>query len=95
MKLTPYEMETIINYNQEDDTASVYTYDQKLKDKLMELSARFPYKFKQLQKSRTGPASYLVPKNCVTIRVPFSDERRKAASERAKAAGYKPPVRNK
>lgn len=48
MKLTPYEMETIINYNQEDDTASVYTYDQKLKDKLMELSARFPDKFKQV-----------------------------------------------
>jgi hypothetical protein len=79
-------METIINYNQEDDTASVYTYDQKLKDKLMELSARFPDKFKQLQKSRTGPASYLVPKNCVTIRVRSLMNAEKQASERGQSS---------
>ena len=30
---------------------------------------------------------------CVSVREPYSAERRKAASERAKAAGYQPPVK--
>lgn len=32
-------------------------------------------------------------KRCVSVREPYSAERRKAASERAKAAGYQPPVK--
>lgn len=38
--------------------------------------------------------SYAVPKSCVSVREPFSDERRRAASERAKNAGYTPPARS-
>ena len=37
--------------------------------------------------------NFTVPKRCVSVREPYSAERRKAASERAKAAGYQPPVR--
>ncbi len=33
-----------------------------------------------------------MPKRCVSVRKPYSAERRKAASELAKAAGYKPPL---
>ena len=33
-------------------------------------------------------------KSCVSVREPFSDERRRAASERAKNAGYTPPARS-
>ena len=36
--------------------------------------------------------TFTVPKRCVSVREPYSAERRKAASERAKAAGYRPPV---
>mgnify|MGYP000857952745 CR=1 FL=1 len=36
--------------------------------------------------------TFLVPKRCVSVREPYSAERRKAASERAKAAGYRPPI---
>ena len=39
--------------------------------------------------------TFTVPKRCVSVREPYSDERRKAASERAKAAGYKPPTSKK
>ena len=39
--------------------------------------------------------TFTVPKRCVAVREPYSDERRKAASERAKAAGYKPPTSKK
>jgi len=41
-----------------------------------------------------GAVSYIVPKSCVSVREPFSDERRRAASERAKNAGYTPPARS-
>ena len=39
--------------------------------------------------------TFLVPKRCVSVREPYSAERRKAASELAKAAGYRPPTPKK
>ena len=39
--------------------------------------------------------NFTVPKRCVSVREPYSAERRKAASERAKAAGYRPPTTKK
>ena len=39
--------------------------------------------------------TFLVPKRCVSVREPYSAERRKAASELAKAAGYRPPTPQK
>lgn len=87
MKLSPYEQETIILYNQAETTAEVETYDPKLLEKLNRLAEKYP---EQIQKK--GDRRFLVPKRCVSVREPYSAERRKAASERAKAAGYKPPV---
>ena len=37
MKLTPIEQETILLYNQAEDTAEVYTHDRKLMEKLTRL----------------------------------------------------------
>ena len=88
MKLTKYEQETIINYNQAEQTASVYTHDPKLLEKLARLTKKYPGQIKP-----DGPNSYLVPKGCVLIREPYSEERRAAARERAKSAGLKPPAR--
>ena len=87
MKLSLYEQETIILYNQADTTAEVYTHDQKLMEKLTRLSQKHPE-----QVCKKDKHSFTVPKRCVSVREPYSAERRKAASERAKAAGYKPPV---
>ena len=88
MKLSLYEQETIILYNQAESTAEVETYDPKLLEKLNRLAEKSP---EQVQK--TGERRFTVPKRCVSVREPYSMERRRAASERAKAAGYKPPVR--
>lgn len=88
MKLTAIEQETIILYNQAEATAEVETYDVRLLEKLNRLAEKYP---DQIQK--TGERRFTVPKRCVSVREPYSAERRKAASERAKAAGYKPPVR--
>ena len=88
MKLTAIEQETIILYNQAEATAEVETYDARLLEKLNRLAEKYP---DQIQK--TGERRFIVPKRCVSVREPYSAERRKAASERAKAAGYMPPVR--
>ena len=88
MKLTAIEQETIILYNQAESAAEVETYDVRLLEKLNRLAEKYP---DQIQK--TGERRITVPKRCVSVREPYSAERRKAASERAKAAGYMPPVR--
>ncbi len=93
-KLSRIEQETIVLYNEEEATASVYTHDTKLIDKLKRLSEKYPDKIYVERKEHYGAVSFIVPKSCVCIREPYSDERRKAASERAKNAGYTPPVRS-
>lgn len=93
MKLTPAERETIILYDEADDTANVYTHDRKLIEKLKLLHEKHPDQIYPDRPVRHGAVSYTVPKRCVSIRAPYSEERRKADSERAKKAGIAPPRR--
>lgn len=93
MKLTPYERETIILYNEAEKTASVYTHDEKLIAKLKRLSECFPDKVYPDRPEAHGAVSYIVPKSCIGVRTPYSDERRMADSIRAKKAGLMPPGR--
>lgn len=81
MKLSLYEQETIILYNQAEATAEVYTHDPRLLEKLRRLAEKYPDQI--MKKDRQ---TFLVPKRCVSVR---------AASERAKAAGYRPPTPKK
>lgn len=90
MRLTPEERETIIFYNEAEDTASVYTHDPKLREKLKQLHKKHPDKVYPERKEHPGAVSYIVPKRCVGIRPPYSEERRKAASAWAKANGITP-----
>lgn len=86
MKLSLLEQETILLYNQAEATADVYTHDPKLMRKLNTLSEKYP-----AQIIKRDELHYIVPKRCVSVREPYSAERRKAASERARAAGFVPP----
>ena len=95
MKLSKYEEETLVLYNEAQSTASVYTHDPKLKEKLKRLSEKYPDKIVFNAENSNGGMTYTVPKKCVLIREPYSEERRKAASERAKTAGRRPPKRGK
>lgn len=94
MKLSGYEQETIINFNEEDDTASVYTHNPKLREKLLRLTAQYPDKVRLERREPHGAASFTVPKRCVSIREPYSDARRAADSRRAKDAQIRPPDRS-
>lgn len=88
-KLSLVEQETIINYNQAEAVAEIYTHDPRLIKKLEQLASKHPE-----QITRKDAHNFLVPKRCVSVREPYSAERRKAASERARAAGYKPPMKS-
>ena len=95
MKLSKYEEETLVLYNEAQSTASVYTHDPKLKEKLKRLSEKYPEQVILEKSDLSGGMTYTVPKKCVLIREPYSEERRKAASERAKTAGRRPPKHGK
>lgn len=92
--LSKLEMETVILYNQEEDTASVFTHDPKLTIKLERLSQKYPELIFPERPVGNGAVSYCVPKRCICVREPFSEARRKAASEAAKKAGIVPPGRS-
>lgn len=93
MTLSKYERETIIIYNQAEPNAMVYTHDPKLITKLRRLHDAAPEKVYSDFDELNGAARYIVPKNCVGIRPPYSDARRKADSERARKTGLTPPQR--
>ena len=95
MKLTKYEEETVVLYNEAESMASVYAHDPKLKEKLKRLAEKYPEQVILEKADPSGGVTYTVPKKCVLIREPYSEERRKAASERAKTAGRRPPKHGK
>ena len=79
-----YEKETIVNYNQEEDTASCYTANPALMrrlDKLAEQDANI-----SILKEGDDWKEYLFPKKWVKIRPPrsMSEEQRLAAADRMK-----------
>lgn len=84
MKMTKYEQETIINYNQEEKTASCFTYDRALIRKLDE----FVRNGEAITVVREGDGwkEYKFPKKCVKVRFPrkLSDEQRREMAERMK-----------
>ena len=89
MKLSLLEQETVLIYNQAESAAEVYTHDPKLMKKLEQLAEKYPE-----QIIKKDAHNFIVPKRCVSVREPYSEKRRKAASERARAAGYKPPLKS-
>ena len=81
MKLSLAEREAILLYNQAEPMAEIYTHDPRLMEKLDLLAKKHPD-----QITRKDAHNFTVPKRCVSVREPYSAERRKAA-------GYQPPMR--
>lgn len=89
-----YERETIVNYNQAEAEASVYTFDPKLIRKLQLFAEKHPDEVRLEEDFGDGAFSYAVPKKCVQIREPYSKEQRAAARERALKNKSRPPKRD-
>ena len=88
--LTKYEKETVLLYNQSRDPITISTYDPSLRRRLREYAARYPELCRRVDKQKYPDyAEYEIQKDRVSIRLlpPMSEEKRSAASEKAKAAG--------
>ena len=80
--LSRYEQETVVNYNAEEQTATVYTRDKAVMRKLDRLVADFPDIYKLIGQTDIDK-TYSLPKSYVTYRKPrkISDEQREQARE--------------
>lgn len=88
--LTRYEQETMINFNEEEATASVFTHNRALRRKLEQLAQERPEECRPFRVSRWGEAvEYIIPKKWVKItptRI-LTEEQRAAKAETARKAG--------
>ena len=88
-KLSLAEQETIILWDNELDTASIYSHDPRLLRRLAELSAKYPDDC-IFEKNGAGKSKfYRVPKKLIAIRTPYSEERRKRQREQALQENYR------
>ena len=82
MKLTRYEMESILNYNAGEQTATLYTRDKAVMRKLDTLVADFPDTYKLTEQDKVSK-TYSFPKSYVSYRKPraVSTEQRERARQ--------------
>ena len=87
--LTKKQKVTEVYYNAKDPTAEVYTHDTKLKKRLLEYAAKFPELCQQTDDDEQSGLRFEIDKSRISIRLtaPYTDDRRKAASELAKKQG--------
>ena len=79
-QLSRYEMETLISYNADEQTATVYTRDKVVMRKLDRLATDFPNTYKLIGQTDIDK-TYSMPKSYVTYRKPrkISDEQKEQA----------------
>ena len=84
------ERETILRFDEADDTAVIYTFNTGLKKRLSAFAEKYPDLCRMtVDDAVYGSVTYEIQKSRVSIRfiAPYSEERRNAASERAKEHG--------
>jgi len=91
MSLTRYEQETIINFNDEEKMASVYTHNKALTRKLDKLAQERPEECRLIRLTdRAG--EYTIPKKWVKVSPPrkVSEQQREQMRERMKNRRFAP-----
>lgn len=87
MKLTNNELETIINFNEGESIASVYTHNKPMRRRLEQLAKTHPDECCLYQTCHGGQAAeYSVPKNWIRINpprtaAPLTEEQRQQRRE--------------
>ena len=89
MKMTRYEQETIINFNAQERSATLYTRDPAVIRRIDTLVNDYPDTFKCIGETDIDK-TYEMPKSAVTYRKPrrLSEEQREAAREWARGLNY-------
>ena len=84
--LTKKQKTTDVYYNAKDPLAEVYTHDTNLKKRLRKYAAKNPELCQQTDDDGQGGLRFEIDKKRISIRLtaPYSEDRRKAASELAK-----------
>ena len=85
--VTKEERETIVNFNEAEDTAVIYTFNNDLKKRLAAFAKKYPDLCRlESEDKKVGYQSYVIDKARLSIRItaPYSEERKNAARERAK-----------
>ena len=70
MTLTKQERETIVNFNEADRDANIYTYNGPFTRKLAQLAEQFPEDVKLVRADQHGGVTYTIPKKWIKIRAP-------------------------
>lgn len=70
MSLSKYEMETVIRFDESDSTATIYTYNRALKNRLRVLSEKQPVLVCMKEGDGLGGVAYTLPKKCIRIAQP-------------------------
>ena len=70
MKLTSVEKETIVNFNEAEAAASVYTHSEALKRQLLELCRTYPEQVRQTAANGWGGLTFELPKRWLRVTPP-------------------------
>lgn len=91
MTLMKYEKETIILFNEGEDTANIQTYNTGLRKRLAAFSKKHLDLCRLKKSFAKGGVIYVLDKSRLSIRLqaPYSKERRRKASESTKQTGFK------
>ena len=78
-KLSKYEKETIINWNEAENLASIYTFNASLKRRLADFSRKYPLLCRLERSTPEGSVTYVLDKSRLSIRLipPYSEERKR------------------
>ena len=89
-KLTKYEKETIVLFNEGEDTTHIQTYNDGLRNRLATFSKKYPNLCRLDKTYEQGGVSYMLDKSRLSIRLvpPYNEERLAAAREYAKQHGF-------
>ncbi len=96
--LTPYEQETIINFNNAEKSAEVYTCDKRLMKKLSALAEEFPDIYKLKTEDEYSKTYIISDKKYIKFRKPYlrskNTENREIIEAKMKAMREAKAVRN-
>lgn len=89
MKLTAVEQETILNFNEGEDTASLYTYNQKLQKRFDQMSTEYP-ELVSRKASSCGAVTYDFSKKMLKVgfQAPLSDAEKQRRADNMRKNRY-------
>lgn len=88
MRLTNIEKETILNFNEGEELASLYTYNQTLQKRFNKLAQELP-ELVYRKTNSFGAVTYELPKKMLILKIqkPLSEAERQRRSIQGKAHG--------